>query len=100
MAYPLRAIAFIEQTPNNQLIQESSARLFTRLYSQLTVNNWNMEVTAAAADWVLSLLNTLPVMVYGCNMSPDAPFNLYDELFKRCGIGSWPNQKSTIYNNL
>ena len=81
--HPLHAIAFIEQTPDNQLIQESPAQLFTRLYSQLTVNHWNMEATAAAADWVLSLLNTLPVMVYGCNMAPDAPFNLYDELFNQ-----------------
>lgn len=81
--HPLHAIAFIEQTPDNQLIQESPAQLFTRLYSQLTVNHWNMEATAAAADWVLSLLNTLPVMVYGCNMAPDAPFNLYDVLFKK-----------------
>lgn len=81
--HPLHAIAFIEQTPDNQLIQESSACLFTRLYSQLTINHWDMEATEAAADWTLSLLNTLPVMVYGCNMAPDAPFPLYDELFNQ-----------------
>lgn len=86
--HPLRAIVFIEQTPNNHLIKESSARLFTRLYSQLTFNHWNVEATEAAADWALSLLNTLPVMVYGCNMAPDAPFTLHEALFKTCNINS------------
>ena len=79
--HPLRAIVFIEQTPGNQLIRESAARLFTRLYAQLTINHWDKEATAAAVDWVSTLLNTVPVMVYGCNMAPDAPFNLKSALF-------------------
>lgn len=79
--HPLRAIVFIEQTPDNKLIQESAARLFTRLYSQLTINHWDKEATTAAVDWVSSLLNNVPVMVYGCNMAPDAPFNLKKAIF-------------------
>lgn len=80
--HPLRAIVFIEQTPDNQLIRESAARLFTRLYAQLTINHWDKEATASAVDWVSTLLNNVPVLVYGCNMAPDAPFKLYEEIFR------------------
>lgn len=79
--HPLHAIVFIEQTPGNQLIQEPTVRLFTRLYSQLTINHWNKEATITAVDWITSLLNNVPVKVYGCNMAPDAPFTLKKALF-------------------
>ena len=79
--YPLRAIVFIEQMPDNQLIQEPATHLFTRLYSQLTVNHWNKAATSAAVEWIMTLLSNVPVKVYGCNMAPDAPFKLKKALF-------------------
>ena len=42
---PLSAIVFIEQTPDNQVIEETTAHHFRRLYAQLTINRWNQEAT-------------------------------------------------------
>ena len=76
----IRAIVFIEQTPENQVIVERPARLFSRLFSQITVNHWDATATATAADWTAKLMQHVSVMVYGCNMAPDAPYPLLTHL--------------------
>ncbi len=78
--HPLSAVVFIEQTPGNQLLPENMASNFRRLYAQLTVNHWDAAATASAADWAMTLAATLPIMTYGCNMEPDAPYPLLQSL--------------------
>ena len=80
-SHPIRAIVFIDQTPDNHIIAEPAARLFVRLFSQITVNHWDAEATSAAADWTEELMRHIPVMVYGCNMDADAPLPLYRHIY-------------------
>lgn len=78
--HPLGAIVFIEQTPGNQVMPEGLAPHFRRLFAQLTVNHWDAEATAKAADWAMTLCAQVPVITYGCNMAPDAPLPLRQAL--------------------
>ena len=79
-SHPLSAIVFIEQTPDNQVIEETTAHHFRRLYAQLTINRWNQEATNKAIDWMQALIGKVSLVTYGCNMLPNAPFPLLEHL--------------------
>lgn len=79
-SHPLLAIVFIEQTADNQVIEETIAHYFRRLYTQLTVNRWNQEATNKAVDWMQTIFGKVHFVTYGCNMLPDAPFTLLQHL--------------------
>ena len=79
-SHPLLAIVFIEQTADNQVIEETTAHHFRRLYTQLTVNRWNQEATNKAIDWMQALIGKVNFVTYGCNMLPNAPFPLLEHL--------------------
>ena len=83
--HPLGAIVFIEQTPGNQVIPEGLAQCYRRIFAQLTVNNWDVAATSTAADWIMSLCMAVPVVAYGCNMAPDAPYPLLEHLTEKWG---------------
>lgn len=79
-SHPLSAIVFIEQTPDNQVIEETTAQHFRRLYAQLTINRWNQEATNKAINWMQALISKVNLVTYGCNMLPNAPFPLLEHL--------------------
>ncbi len=78
--HPLGAIVFIEQTPGNQVIAENLPQHYRRVFAQLTINHWDVAATTAAADWIMSLCTAIPIVTYGCNIAPDAPYPLLDYL--------------------
>ncbi len=79
-SYPLHAIVFIQQTEENQVIEETAAKHFRRLFTQVTVNRWNQASLITAIDWMQDLINKVGIVTYGCNMSPDAPIPLINHL--------------------
>ncbi|MBO4658891.1 MAG: hypothetical protein J5637_04655 [Prevotella sp.] len=78
--HPLGAIVFIEQTPGNKILPEGLAQHYRRVFAQLTINHWDVAATNAAADWIMSLCTAVPIVTYGCNMAPDAPYPLLQHL--------------------
>ena len=73
---PIASIVFLEQTPDNKIIQTSSLDLYKRLVSQITINYWNPLSAVKSLDCLEKFIREVPACVYGCNMDKDAPIPL------------------------
>ena len=74
--YPIHAVVFMGQSPQNQVRELSLMQRFQLLNMQLMVNHWNPEATRKAMDWMLTFCQQVPIKEYHCNMNPDAPLVL------------------------
>lgn len=78
--YPLKAIVFIGQAPNNEVISVRPMQLFKQLSSQITINWWNKQQVSHTLDDLQQMLGKVNMCNYICNLTEEAPNKLYNEL--------------------
>ena len=81
--YPLKAIVFMGQAPNNEVISVRPMQLFKQLSSQITINWWNKQQVSHTLDDLQQMLGKVNMCNYICNLTEEAPNNLYNELKER-----------------
>lgn len=70
--FPIRAVVMLSQAKENQAEQLPPGRAFPLLYSQITVNKWNMKDHLHAIDLIQELAEGVPVLHLGCTISEEA----------------------------
>ena len=70
--FPIRAVVMLSQAKENQAQQLPPGRAFPLLYSQITVNKWNMKDHLHAIDLIQELAEEVPVFHLGCTISEEA----------------------------
>ena len=70
--FPIRAVVMLSQAKENQAEQLPPGRAFPLLYSQITVNKWNMKDHLHAIDLIQELAEGVPVFHLGCTISEEA----------------------------
>ena len=78
--YPLKAIVFMGQAPNNEIISVRPMQLFKQLSSQITINWWNKQQVSHTLDDLQQMLGKVNMCNYICNLTEEAPNKLYNEL--------------------
>ena len=78
--YPLKAIIFMGQAPNNEVISVRPMQLFKQLSSQITINWWNKQQVSHTLDDLQQMLGKVNMCNYICNLTEEAPNKLYNEL--------------------
>lgn len=71
-AIPIRAVVMLSQAGENQAERLTPGRAFPLLYSQITVNKWNMEAHIHTMDLLEDFLGQVPVIHLGCTISEEA----------------------------
>ena len=71
-AHPIRAIVMLSQAKENRAERLTPGQAFPLLYSQITINRWNMEDHIRAMDLMEKLLAEVPVYHLGCTISGEA----------------------------
>lgn len=69
---PIRAVVMLSQAEENHVEKLSPGRAFPLLYSQITVNKWNMEDHIHTMDLIEDFLKKVPVYHLGCTISEEA----------------------------
>lgn len=69
---PIRAVVMLSQAEENHVEKLSPGRVFPLLYSQITVNKWNMEDHIHTMDLIEDFLKKVPVYHLGCTISEEA----------------------------
>ena len=70
--FPIRAVVMLSQAKENQAQQLPPGRAFPLLYSQITVNKWNMKDHLHAIDLIQEMAEGIPVFHLGCTISEEA----------------------------
>ena len=78
--YPLKAIVFMGQASNNEVISVRPMQLFKQLSSQITINWWNKQQVSHTLDDLQQMLGKVNMCNYICNLTEEAPNKLYNEL--------------------
>lgn len=81
--YPLKAIVFMGQAPHNEVISVRPMQLFKQLSSQVTINWWNKQQVSHTLDDLQQMLGKVQMCNYLCNLTGEAPTQLYNELKER-----------------
>lgn len=71
-ALPIRAVVMLSQAKENRAEKLTPGQAFPLLYSQITVNKWNMQDHIHTLDVVEDLLGSVPVYHLGCTISEEA----------------------------
>lgn len=69
---PVLAIVMLRQGKDNQIQVLSPRQAFTRLYVQITINQWSPSFVEKAIDLISDLIEKVPVYELTCNISEDA----------------------------
>lgn len=78
---PIHSIVMLKQGEENQVVQLSPLQAFAQLYSQITINQWNLEFVNYAIHLIEDLTKQIPVYQLTCNMTEDAVKCLDNMLF-------------------
>ena len=78
--YPLKAIVFMGQAPNNEVISVRPMQLFKQLSLQITINWWTKQQVSHTLDDLQQMLGKVNMCNYICNLTEEAPNKLYNEL--------------------
>ena len=70
--FPIQAVVMLSQAKENQAQQLPPGRAFPLLYSQITVNKWNMKDHLHAIDLIQELAEGVSVFHLGCTISEEA----------------------------
>lgn len=69
---PLNAIVVLRQNKENRVFRLKGRDAFYSIYSELTVNSWNSQFVKDTMDWIMELLQDVPVYGFLCTKDPDA----------------------------
>lgn len=78
--WPLKAIIFLGQAPQNEVVNVRPMQLFKQLSSQVTINWWNKPAVTRMLDGLQTMLNEIKMGCYVCNLTAEAPRHLYNYL--------------------
>ena len=70
--FPIRAVVMLSQAKENRAERLTPGHAFPLLYSQITVNKWNMEDHVHTMDLMDDFLGNVPVFHLGCTISEEA----------------------------
>lgn len=79
---PLEAILFLEQAPQNEIKQLSAAEAIRKIYSQCSVNYWNVEQVQYVFEMIGDIVQKVPVFLLKCTISDETVNLVYKELDK------------------
>lgn len=71
-AAPIKAIVMLSQSADNQVRRMRGAEAVQALYTQVTVNYWNVPGVQKSLDIIEELAGQVPVWHLSCNISEDA----------------------------
>ena len=69
---PIRAVVMLSQAKENHAERMTPGKAFPLLYSQITVNKWNVEDHVHTLDLIEEFLGSVPVIHLGCTISEEA----------------------------
>ena len=69
---PISAIVLLEQAPACSIRQPDLHEKFHRVFSQVTVSQWDPAFVAAAMDLTEDLIRSVPVLVFACTPAAEA----------------------------
>lgn len=69
---PIKAVVMLSQAKENHVQRLTAGHAFPLLYSQITVNKWNMEDHIHTMDLMEDFLGNVPVFQLGCTISEEA----------------------------
>lgn len=78
--HEIRAIVMLSQAKENKITRLHGAMAFQQLYSQITVNSWNIDYVNKVFDLIENLISEVPVYHLECNISKEAVECLKNEL--------------------
>lgn len=71
-AIPIKAVVMLSQAKGNRAEKLKPGQAFPLLYSQITVNKWNMQDHLHTMDLIEDFLGSVPVIHLGCTISEEA----------------------------
>lgn len=77
---PIKAIVMLSQAPSNFIETLSPAKAFTQLYSQITINKWQVQDHMKAMAIIDQIIADIPIYHLGCTISKEAVDVLADAL--------------------
>lgn len=78
---PIKAIVMLSQGKNNTVTCLTPSKAFMEIYSQITINRWNVAHTTKAIELIEKLISEVPVYHLSCTISEDAVYCLESALF-------------------
>lgn len=79
---PLAGIVMLEQAPENSIQKCPPAIAIRKLYSECSINNWNLEAVEYAFQIIEKIVERIPVYILKCTISEEAVNLVHNELFK------------------
>lgn len=70
--FPIRAVVMLSQAQENRAGRLTPGQAYPLLYSQITVNKWNIQDHIRTMDLIEDFLRNVPVLHLGCTISEDA----------------------------
>jgi len=77
---PLAGIVFLEQSSGNEIEQMKKAEAIRKIYSQCSVNYWNVEQVQTVFGIIGNLVEKVPVYHLRCTISEEAVELVYEQI--------------------
>ena len=71
----------LNQSQINHVVKLSPIQAFTKLYGQITINQWNSRFVKHAISNLEDLVSSVPIYQFDCDISEDAVRCLEEALF-------------------
>lgn len=89
--YPLRAVVYLSQAPNNDVVNLSGLEAFRKVWEGCSVNVWDKEDVALGSQIVIDVLKSVPVYHLACTPDQKAVETLLAMLEKE---GDWDGKSN------
>lgn len=73
---PLKAIVFIEQSPQNTVEKMPGIKAISKLFGETSINKWNKEAVIKSVELIEAIARNVPMIHLKCNMEQDAVLTL------------------------
>ena len=80
---PIRSIVMLSQGETDVVTKLTPIKAFSQVYSQVTVNRWNVSANTYAMDLIERLIKDVPVWHLSCTISENAVNTLADVLYPK-----------------
>lgn len=69
---PLKTIFVVKQAPLNRVTRLDVQEAFEKVFSEITLNNWNQQFVLDAVDFAMALVQIIPIYELECTISKEA----------------------------
>lgn len=80
---PVRAVVMLKKAQKCSIRRLDIREAFCRVFAQLTINSWDKGFVLKASDWVLKLVDDIPVYELACTPDERSVNLLMEELYGR-----------------